>query len=171
MIKILAVLMLLAANVDAGYFRGLDLNHPQTSLGTFSDLRGHSDAGGNLALITHSKVDGCIVKSFCIDWVPLAIGGTLGNNLGGASLALGTSANLLPATETLLLIGIDALFPSADSAVAIKKLLSPSVGGSPDISIAVAVHWSYVFVDGLKGKGMATLFSGASWKFNFSGAR
>jgi hypothetical protein len=160
-------LVFLAGQARAGYFRGLDLNHPQTSMGTFSDLRGNSDAGGNLALITHSRADGCIIKGFCIDWTPLAIGGTLGNNLGGASLGLGASANLLPATEALLLTGINALFPAADRAVAIKKLLSPSIGGSPDISIAIGPHWSYVFTDGLKGKGIVTLFSGAAWKFDF----
>ena len=149
----------------AGYFKAIDAAHPQTSMGAFSDLKGHADAGGSLALITHSTKDGCIIPGVCLDWTPLAIGGTLGKNLGGASIALGTSANLLPAVEQGLLAIIKGVFPSDDSAVVLKKMLLPSVSGNPDIAVAIGPQWSYVLNNGIKGKGIVTLFYGAAWKF------
>jgi len=164
-IIMLVAMMAVSGVAHAGYFRGLDLNHPQTSLGTFSDFKSHSDAGGSLALITHSPADGCIIPGFCINWTPLAIGGAIGNNLGGASIGVGPSANLLPAAENIILIGVNALFPAADKAMALKKLLKPSVSGNPDISVAAGPCWSLVFVDGLHSKGMWTFFTGAAWKW------
>lgn len=150
---------------QAGYFRRMDIKHPQTSAGAFFDLQGHSDAGVSLALITHNTVDGCIIPGVCLDWTPLAIGGTLGRSLGGPSIAIGTSANMLPVLEKGLLQVVNAVFPLPSSCVVLKKMLSPSVAGAPDISIAIGPHWSYVLTNGLQGKGMVTLFSGAAWKF------
>jgi hypothetical protein len=157
--------MLITSLANAGYFRPIDIKHPQTSLGVFSDLKSHSDTGANLALITHSTADGCIIPNFCIPWTPLAIGGSFGKELGGPSITLGASANLLPGVEAGMLAIINKIFPADTDLVTIKTVLKPSIAGSPDVAFAVGPHLSLVFYDGLNSRLIFTIFSGAAWKF------
>lgn len=140
------------------YFKPIDISHPQITTGVFSDLKGHSDAGSSLALILHTPTDG-------IDWTPLAIGGTLGAGLGGPSVAMGMSANLLPEVKAAARNILTILFPAPDKFANIKTILEPAVSGTPDITMAMGPHYSLVFIDGLKTKAMFTWFIGGAWKF------
>ena len=141
------------AAAQASGFALIDAKHPQIITGVFTDLKGHSDGGASLALVTHSE------------WVPVAIGGSLGRGLGGPSVALGTSVNVLPVIQAAAWIGIDALFPGSEKFANLKSLIYPADTSAPDIKMSFGPHFSYVFNDGLKGKGMITLFYGAAWKF------
>ena len=80
-------------------------------------------------------------------------------------MALGTSVNVLPVIQAAAWIGIDALFPGSEKFANLKSLIYPADTSAPDIKMSFGPHFSYVFNDGLKGKGMITLFYGAAWKF------
>lgn len=131
----------------------IDLNHPQVVTGVFSDFQGHKDGGAALALVTYGA------------GVPLAVGGTLGRGLGGPSVALGTMMNLLPAIKDGGMAIIKALYPDDAKFANLKGILAPPIGGKPDISMSFGPCFSYVFNNGLKGKGVWTLFYGAAWSF------
>jgi hypothetical protein len=148
---------LTAPAADAASFKLLDPGNPQMVAGVYNDLRGHQDGGGALALITQ--------KSGAIDWTPLVIGGTLGQGLGGPSVALGTTANLLPDVKAGLLAGVRALWPDPVKFANIKAVLAPPAPGTPDAVMSIGPNVSYVFYDGLKGRLTFTLFVGAAWKF------
>jgi hypothetical protein len=141
----------MVGNIKAVQF--MDLNHPQVVTGIYDDTKGHSDGGAALALVTHGN------------WCPLAIGGSLGNGLGGPSLGLGTSLNLLPAMQVLAGGILEILYPAPEKFSNLKVILSAPATGTPDISMSFGPHWLYVLNDGFKGKGMLVLFYGAAWKF------
>ena len=141
------------AIANAGGFALFDPAHPEIVTGAFTDLKGHTDAGVSLGLITYSE------------WCPLAIGGSLGRSLGGPSVAIGTSVNLLPVIQAAAWLGIDALWPDSEKFKNLKALIYPAETGTPDIKMSFGPHFIYVFNDGLHGKGMWTLFYGAAWHF------
>ena len=140
----------------AGTFKLIDINHPAVVTGVFSDLRGHSDAGISLAIVTHTGIP---------NFVPVAIGGSLGHSLGGPSLAIGMSLNLLPDVKAGILEIINAVYSDPAKFQNLKGILAPPVSGTPDFSISCGSHWSYVLDNGIHGRGMLTLFYGAKWVF------
>jgi hypothetical protein len=144
-----------AGSVKAADFVVLDVNHPAFVTGAFTDLKGHSDAGGALALLTYGPIPG---------WVVFDLGGSLGRALGGPSVAFGGSYNLLPDVKATSLALLSVLYPDASKFANLKSILSSPVS-TPDITMSFGPHYSYVFNDGLKGKGMITLFYGAAWNF------
>lgn len=158
-IQIAVGMALMACGVvtaKAGSLSLIDPQHPQIVTGAFTDLKGHTDAGGAVALVTVSG------NPYL---VPLDLGGSLGRALGGPSVAVGMSANLAPAVLGALRLGLDSLFPDPDKFQNLKSVLMPATPGTPDITVSFGPHYSYVFNDGLKGKGIWTLFYGAAWTF------
>lgn len=84
-----------------------------------------------VALITHSTKDGCVMPSIvCEDWTPLAIGPSY--NAGKFQVIFGPIVNLAPATKNLLKSGLD-MITSPDSLTGIKSMLSDNTG---DITIS-----------------------------------
>lgn len=163
---LIAVLMFSAVSANAGnYFRLIDPNHPQISIGRFVDFSDgkHAD-GASVALITHSQKDGCAVPVFCTDWTPLSAGGALDKGLGGSYASVGTSANLLPATKTLILSLINATAKESQF-TNVKSLLAPPEMGTLDITVAFGPHYGLVFPEGSKPVWMLTWFLGAAWVF------
>ena len=159
LIKIAAVLWLVGFAVgkaNAGSLSLIAPSHPQIVTGAFTDLKGHTDAGAAVALVT--------VKGNPY-LVPLDLGGSLGRALGGPSVAIGASANLAPAVLGALWLGLDSLFPDPAKFANLKSVLTPATTGTPDISVSFGPHYSYVFNNGLKGRGEWTLFYGCAWTF------
>jgi len=150
---LIAAVFCLSASAQAGSFKPIDFAHPQIVTGVFTDLKGHSDAGASLAIIGYGN------------WCPVSVGGSLGKSLGGPSLAIGTSINLLPATQIMIGGLISAIYPAPDKFRNLKELLTPAASSGPDISMSFGPQWSYVFFNGLQGKGVITWFYGANWKF------
>ena len=159
--KIIAVtLFLFAVGVMVGMARASDFAlvnpaHPFIVTGFFTDLKGHTDGGAAVSLVTFKPIPG---------WSVLDAGGSMGRALGGPSVALGGSYNVIPDVKAGVLAGIDALYPNPSQFANLKSILSSPVG-SPDITMTFGPHYSYVFNNGLKGKGMLTLFYGAAWNF------
>ena len=145
-----------AGMAQASTFALINPNHPQVVTGAFTDLKGHTDAGGAVALVT-------VAGNPYL--VPLDLGGSLGRALGGPSVAVGASANLAPAVLGALWLGLDALFPDPAKFQNLKSILQPATPGTPDISVSFGPHYSYIFDNGLKGRGTWTLFYGAAWTF------
>ena len=146
-----------ADNVQAGQFKLIDLHNPVVATGVYNDLKGHQDAGGALAIVTYKGV---------VEAVPLSIGGTLGQGLGGPSVAAGASVNLLLATKAGTLMILTALYPDPDKFANLKAILSPPPPGQPDITMSFGPNVSYVITGpGVEGKAMFTIFAGAEWRF------
>ena len=158
--KILLVLALLGAAAGAARaadFALIDPQHPKIVTGAFTDLKGHNDGGVTIALVRSLAAPG---------WVPVDGGGSLGRALGGPSLSLGTSYNVMPELKGFMSAGLNALYPDPAKFANFKGLLDPPApGATPDITFSMAPHWSYVFYRGLKGKGIVTLFYGGAWAF------
>jgi hypothetical protein len=153
----LSLLGLAAGMASAADFALVDPAHPKIITGVFTDLKGHNDGGIVIALVRSLTVPG---------WVPVSGGGSLGRALGGPSAALGTSYNFTPELKALASAGISALYPDPAKFANLKEMLGPPASGStPDLTISLAVHWSYVFTNGLKGKGIVTLFYGPAFTF------
>jgi hypothetical protein len=141
---------------QAGSLSIINPQHPQIVTGAFTDLKGHTDAGGAVALLT-------IAGNPYL--VPLDLGGSLGRALGGPSVAIGASMNLAPAVQVAISLGLLSLFPDPAKFANLKSLFMPATTGTPDVSFSLGPHYSYVFDNGLKGRGMWTLFYGAAWTF------
>jgi len=137
------------------YFKFIDPEHPRYTTGIFDDLKGHSDFGGTLAILTH---DGPM------EWTPLTIGGTAGRGLGGPSLALGSSINLLPQVKSVALKVVKAIWPG-DKFNNLKTILSPPKPGQVDITMVAAPHVNLVFYDGIKTRAATTMFYGVAWHY------
>lgn len=150
------VLLTITDPPQSSGFKLLDVRHPEIITGVFTDLRGHSDAGSSLALITYAGV---------IDFTPLAIGASLGAGLGGPSVGIGASVNLLPEVKAGFLSVLNALYSRPDKFANVKAILSPAAPGLPDLTMSMGPHFSYIFENGFHGKTMVLLFYGASWKF------
>ena len=168
-IEVLLAGSLLALGVvmaEAQYFRPIDFTKPQVSMGQFGDLRnGKTADGGMLALITHSRADGCVIPGLCLDWTPIAIGGAYNSQeLNGSYLALGPSANLVPAVKSILLTLVNAVTKDGQLDN-IKDLLSPPKTGTPDLSFAAGVNYGPVFAKGSQPQWLWTKFIGGSWKW------
>ncbi len=168
MIKKTLITLLLCTAVGtsqaAPYFRAIDPAHPQTSLGLFSDYKGHSATGGVLALVTHSPVDGCLIPSICEGWAPLTVGGTLGAGLGGRSVSFGSGLNMLPAGKATALTILNAV--SSDSQFSnLKTILAPPKTTTPDLSLFVGPQLSWVFKSLKESKIIPTLFAGGTLLF------
>jgi len=146
-------LVFIASQAKASKIELIDIYHPQIVTGVFTDMKGHSDAGAAVALLTYGN------------WCPLAGGGTIGKGLGGPSVSLGTSLNLLPATQALFSGILEILYPDPYKFANLKAIIAPPETGTPDISMSFGPNWSYVFYDGIKGRFMTTWFYGAAWKF------
>ena len=142
---------------QASDFALIDPVHPRIITGAYTDMRGHTDGGIAIALVRSLTVPG---------WVPVSGGGSLGRALGGPSIALGTSYNFTPELKALASAGISALYPDPAKFANLKELLGPPApGATPDLTISLAVHWSYIFTHGLKGKGIVTVFYGPAFTF------
>jgi hypothetical protein len=158
--KISAIFLILlsmgfmAGAAHASGFKLIDPAHPSIATGIFSDCKGHSDGGGALALVTYSPAE----------WVPVSVGGSFGKGLGGASIGLGSSINLLPATKSAFLIILDDITTN-NQFTNLKDALKPASAGTTDIKMAIGPAYSLVFYDGLKSRGMWLLFTGCEWKF------
>ena len=152
----LSLLGLAAGMANAASLALIDPKHPQIVTGAFTDLKGHTDAGGAVALLT-------IAGNPYL--VPLDLGGSLGRALGGPSVAIGASMNLAPAVQAAISLGLLSLFPDPAKFANLKSLFMPATTGTPDVSFSLGPHYSYVFDNGLKGKGEWTLFYGAAWTF------
>jgi hypothetical protein len=164
-LTIVVLLMMMWCQVQAApYFRLMDPAHPQTSAGAFFDLKGHSDGGAILALITHAPADGCLIPAVCDGWAPLAIGGTMGQGLGGPSLAIGSSFNMLPITKAGLLALINAITNKSQFSN-IKELLAPPALGLPDLAICIGPQYSLVIESLNRMKMVPTIFAGGTLKF------
>ena len=154
--KIIFGLLLLVScggQVRGEGFKFIDLQHPQVITGVFTDMKGNSDGGVALAIVTYSN------------WCPVAIGGSMGRSLGGPSIAIGTSMNLLPSMQVIARTLLDVLYPDPVKFQNLKSIVTPPIPGKPDVSMSFGPHWSYVLNHGTKGKGMVTWFYGASWAF------
>ena len=154
--KTIILIMLLGGVANAGEFKLIDVHNPSIVTGVFDDLKGHKDAGASLALITNTGIP---------NFTPLAIGGSLGASLGGPSVSIGMSVNLLPSIKAGALSVLNAIWPNPNKFSNVKTIFWPSVPSSTDIVMSCGPHWSFVFVDGIKTKGMLTLFYGAEWHF------
>ena len=129
--------------------------HPIIVTGVFSDMRGHSDGGSALALLTMPQYD----------FVPLAIGSTIGQGLGGPSVALGMGFNLLPDIKFMGLFFVNCLWPQPEKFSNLKGMLAPPEDGKVDVVMSLGPNYNLVFFDGLRTKGLVTLFYGAKWQF------
>ena len=118
---------LVAQVVSAADFALIDLKAPQTSVGTFVDAKnGSSAAGGLVALVTHKdRLDNTMLAAFARGWVPLTIGGTMGQGLGGPSVAMGMGVNLFPIAQASLYSLINAV-SNKDQLTGLKVALSAS---------------------------------------------
>ena len=118
---------LAAQVVKAADFKLIDIKAPQTSVGTFIDAKsGSSAAGGLVALVTHKdRLDNTMLAALARGWVPLTIGGTLGQGLGGPSLAMGTGINLFPAAQASL-YGLVNAVSGSDQLTGLKVALAAS---------------------------------------------
>lgn len=159
MIRILlaAIIGTMVCVAEAGQFKLVDPANPVIVVGVYDNLRGNSDAGGALAIITY--------KAGSVELVPLSAGATLGRGLGGPSVAIGASANLLPPVKAGFRLILAALYPDPAKFANLKAILSPPQHGVPDVTVSMGPHYSYVLYKGIKGRGMATLFYGAKWSF------
>ncbi len=94
----LAALLLVATQANAGpYFRPIDTSHVYQSVGASVDPKtpGQTCFISEIALITHSPKDGCLLPSIvCEDWSPLMIGPSY--NAGRFAVVLGPVANVAP---------------------------------------------------------------------------
>lgn len=142
------------------YFRFIDPAHPQISMGVFHDMKdGGSPAGASLALITHSPSDGCIIPGVCTSWTPLSLGGTTDRN----SLAVGTSANILPVMRAFGKALLDLL--TADTSFTnVKDILSDPKTGKPDITFAAGPQFA-LHKCGKDVCGFFPVFIGGAWNF------
>jgi hypothetical protein len=139
----------------ASDFKLIDVKHPVIVTGAFTDLKGHTDGGAAVALVAYKPIKG---------WTVADIGGSLGRALGGPSMSAGGSYNLIPDVKATGLMLLTALYPDSNKFANLKSILSSPVG-TPDITMSFGPHYSYVFNNGIKGKGMVTLFYGAEWNF------
>ena len=152
----LTLLGLAAGMANAGEFALMQPAHPIVATGIFSDFKSHSDAGAAVALVTSKTIS---------EWTPVDLGGSLGRALGGPSLSVGSTVNLLPEIKQGLFSAVSALYPDPDMFTNIKEIFSPPNGGTPDVNMIMGPHFSYVFYKGLKGRGCITIFSAAKWSF------
>lgn len=84
---------------------------------------GKSSAISELALITHSKADGCFLPSVvCEDWSPLAIGPSY--NAGKFAVVFGPVANLAPVVKTGIRMLAQSLPSSANQQAVVDALSS-----------------------------------------------
>ena len=166
---LLLVLLLLPCQAFASpYFRLFDYRSPKISAGLWTEPSGGpSSYGSAVALITHSAKDGSFFGLHS-DWSPLAIGGGYSNGTG--FMAMGPSANLAPATKTLIVKGLDLL--GGERFSNLRQLLAPVPDGKgPDISVAFGPQMLWrpiengtcLSVD--RWRGHFTFFSGAAWSF------
>lgn len=155
----------LAASVaQAKDFAFIDLKAPQTSVGSFIDAKsGSSAAGGLVALVTYKdNLDNTMLAAFARGWTPLTIGGTLGQGLGGPSLAMGTGINLFPVAQATLYNLVSAV-SGRDQLMGLKVALASS---APSATVFVGPQESLI-VRGLnKMQTKLTWFVGAklTWK-------
>lgn len=165
---IVAIFLTLCTSTSAlaQYFRPIDIRHPQVSLGQFGNLsNGKIASGGMLALVTHSPADGCLIPKMCIDWTPLAIGGAYNSHeFNGSYLAIGPSANIVPAVKSLVLVLVNAVTKDGQLDN-IKDLLAPPKMGTPDLTFAAGVNYGPVFAAGSAPRWMLTKFIGGEWRF------
>lgn len=150
-------MMAFAAPVWSEPVRLLDPAHPQIVVGVYDNLKGGKDAGSSLAILTY--------KAAGVELVPLCVGTTLGRGLGGPSVALGASANLLPPVKAGFRLILTALYPDSGKFANLKAILAPPTAGQPDIVMSIGPNASYVLYDGLHGKTLFTVFYGAQWKW------
>lgn len=168
LVLIVAAAMLIsplaAQMVKAADFAFIDIKAPQTSVGTFIDTKsGSSAAGGLIAVVTHKdKLDNTILAALARGWVPLTAGGTLGQGLGGPSLAMGTGINLFPVAQASLYSLVNAI-SNTDQLTGLKVALSAS---STNATIFVGPQESLVVRSLNKMGTKLTWFVGASitWK-------
>lgn len=158
---LVVVMMVMAAPARAALQFGLvDFKHPQTSIGTFFDYKGHSDGGGVLALVLLQD------EGKSSPWVPLTIGGTMGQGLGGPSVSLGTGYNLLPGAKAVVWAILQFSTGLDDSKFKnIKELLAPPDLGKPDMDFFFGPQYSLVFTAPDRAKTVPTLFAGGTLKF------
>ncbi len=112
------VLLFAAARSEAAYFRLLDPRHIQQSAAMLYDPAGLDNSMGvtDIAIITHSTLDGSIVPERLQgylppeDWSPLALG--FGGSLrGDAVVSAGASVNIAPQIGAMLLKAVDSNSP------------------------------------------------------------
>ena len=147
----------LAGVAQAGYFRVLDIAHPQVNSG-FSIHGDVSKPTTMLALITHSPKDGYFLIPG-VDWTPLAVGG--GFKAGAFHVSAGPSLNLLPAVQGILGAVVDGITP-ADKYLNLKSILKSGQTSSGDIVGALGVNAEYDFTEKTF---TVPLFAGVKWVF------
>ena len=139
---LLLVLTLMCAGAMAAlatpYFRLMDPSHPVIGAGFLISPKALDKTYGvtDLALITHSVVDGTIIPESMLPyfppvaWVPLHVGGG-GSFKGNVIVDIGTSMNISPTVAALLLYGVDNR--SQGWAGAVKRVLE----GSGSVSLRI----------------------------------
>ena len=161
------VLAVVPLSANAGYFKLIDVKHPQVNIGeslTMTDAKPTT----MLAIITHSRADGYWLIPG-VDWTPFAVGGGL---MGGkVHISCGPSWNALPVMQAGLLGIVNALTP-ADKYQNLKGLLQRAVDNKGDIAGSLGLNLERNFpvridvrkIQPLKGW-IVPIFAGASWKF------
>ncbi len=151
----------MAANATP-YFRLLDLNSPQTSMGAYIDPAnpGNTAFGTSLAIVTHSPKDGCLLPGIsCEDWSPLAL--DYSANGGQILFGLGPSANLAPMIRQAAASGIMAVW--GDKYVTANNIASALQPSQRDLDIAFGPKW--MVVPSQNWKGYFRIAAGVAWKW------
>lgn len=169
---IVAALLALPLSAQAGpYFRLLDPARPHKVVGAFVDPTnlGATSAGTAVALITHSKNDGCFMPSVvCEDWSPLMSG--LSYNAGRFQFNVGPAMNLTPLAKRGIL-GVLELLTADETITGVKSLLSSQPITGPDVSLsfgpalAVAPIERGIILPLNQWRGKFRIFAGAALNF------
>ena len=111
----------MSAYMYASDFSFIDVKQPQVSAGKFYSLDGGSDGGWLLSIILHKNIpQENMLSALITGWTPLEAGMSLGRGLGGPSVSVGTSLNLMPLAQTGLLKFLDSI-TSPDSLSGLKS--------------------------------------------------
>lgn len=163
MIAVLGLVLALPYSVAAApYFRTLDLSHPYLTAGALVDPidPARTTIGTDLAIVTHTPGDGCILKVYCEDWSPFMLGGSVG--AGNVYFDLGPSVNI----ATLIKQPLYALLTKAtppSKYIAVKSLLAPPLDGTDGLTVSIGPRWMVRPLD--KWAGRFVLFAGAAIRF------
>ena len=174
MLFVMLVIPLLAMSAMASNFALIDPDKPQTSAGIYTDMEnGNSAAGANVALITHSYTSTTNVVASVLDgWTPLNLGGTVGDGLGGPSIALGTGLNLLPATRTTIANILTLVAPNSLSGLKSALTVTNSDDNYKTVKLFAGPSANLVFTSLKSCKLIPTFYFGATytWGSSSSGA-
>ena len=163
-----------AALLPKGYFKLIDLAHPQLSAGALIDPGDLKEtlAVTDVAIVTHSNKDGSLIPQSWQSllppesWVPLQVGG--GGNAGSYIMNIGSSYNFIPVVKNLALKLIDKA-AKPESFAGLRRALAPSTNQEFALAAGPSIHWDLMEhgepLSPVRWRGEFRWFTGAAWKF------